>query len=328
MLLGSRENYMKNKNSLPSSADTAVCPGMKSFCQGSGILLLLVLAACSAKGKAVRTMPPEDKQFLSEVRYLITRQESKQFRNTPPEERAKFIEEFWKVRDPDPTSEENEFRDEYYRRIDEANHLFHEGSAGWLTDRGRVHILLGAPERRDVYPSGYSFYSPPVEIWYYSQFPVIFVDSLREGIYRLEPMSVRNLSTINVAQMKRKPKGIEPIARLFAFTLSCQKTGPGEAKLLIEVPYRVTLMTLNEATKAYETKLKLSVRISDAAGKIILDKEELRPLAVSDSMLVDLGKNAALEFGFRLPAGNYSALVVLENTADKSQARKEIKIKL
>ncbi len=319
---------MKKKNPLSAATGPAVCPGMKSFCLGSGILLLLVLAACSAKGKAVRTMPPEDRQFLSEVRYLITRQESKQFRNTPPEERAKFIEEFWKVRDPDPTSEENEFRDEYYRRIDEANHLFHEGSAGWLTDRGRVHILLGAPERRDVYPSGYSFYSPPVEIWYYSQFPVIFVDSLREGIYKLDPMSVRNLSMINVAQMRLKPKGIEPTARQFAFSLSCQKVGPDEAKLLIEVPYRVTLMILNEATKAYATELKLSVRISDAAGKIILDKEELRPVAVSDSMLVDLGKNAVLEFGFRLPAGNYSALVVLENIADKSQARKEIKIKL
>ncbi len=320
---------MKKKKPLPVAADTSVCTGMKSFWPKSGLfLLLLVLAACSAKGRAVRTMPPEDRQFLSEVRYLITRQETKQFKNTPPEERAKFIEEFWKVRDPDPTSEENEFRDEYYRRIDEANHLFHEGSAGWLTDRGRVHILLGAPERRDVFPSGYTFYSPPVEIWYYSQFPVIFVDYLREGIYKLEPTSVRNLSTINVAQMHRKPKGIEPSARLFAFSLSAQKIGPGEAKLRIEVPYRVTLLTLNEATKAYETQLKLSVRISDAAGKTILDKEELHPIAVSESMLTDLGKNAVLEFEFRLPAGRYSALVVLENSADKSQARKEIKIKL
>jgi GWxTD domain-containing protein len=317
------------KEKLPFPTGTpAASLGMKALQRGGAAVLLLALAACSSKGRTVQNLHPEDKQFLSEVRYLITKKEIKIFKNTPSDERPQFIERFWKERDPDPTTEENEFRDEYYRRIDEANHLFREGSSGWLTDRGRVYILLGPPERRDVYPSGYTFYSPPVEIWYYTLFPIVFVDSQREGIYKLEPTSIRNLSMINVAQMKLKPKGIEGRSRTFDFTLTTQALGPGEATLRMEVPYQVTNLVLNEKTKTYETRIKLTVRVSNAAGETVLEKEELRPVAVSDDMLAKLGKTYNFEFALHLPSGKYTALVILENTADKSQARKEIKIEL
>jgi hypothetical protein len=45
-------------------------------------------------------------------------------------------------------------------------------------------------------------------------------------------------------------------------------------------------------------------------------------------MLADLGKNLVLEFTFQLPVGDYTAMVLLENTADRTQAKKEIKVKL
>lgn len=302
---------------------------MKALKSGWGFfLLILLLTNCSGKGKTVHTLPPEDKQFLSEVRYLISKNESKIFKNTPPEERKQFIEEFWKVRDPSPNTEENEFRDEYYRRIDQANRLFREGGAGWLSDRGRIYILLGEPERRDVYPSGFSFYEPPVEIWYYSMFPIIFIDYQREGLYKLEPTSVRRLSMINVAQMQLKPQGIDRNVRFFAFTLTTQELGPGEVKLLMEVPFRVIKLILNDKTVAYETKIKLSVRISGADGKTVLEKEELHPISIDKDKLTQLGKNNVIELSLQLPPGKYSAQVTLENTTDKSQARKEIKFKL
>ncbi len=133
------------------------------------------------------------------------------------------------MRDPDPTTEENEFRDEYYRRIDVANHLFREGSAGWLSDRGRILILLGEPERRDVYPSGYSFYEPPVEIWYYGNVPRSSSSTIeREGFYKLEPGSVRRISMINGAQMQLKPKGIERNVRLLRFHPGRAGDRPGQ----------------------------------------------------------------------------------------------------
>jgi len=113
--------------------------------------------------KLEKALDPESKEFLSKARYIISKQERKIFLNLPPSEREAFIEEFWKKRDPDPYTEENEFKEQYLARIEMANRLFKGGgSPGWLQDRGRIYILFGPPDRRDQYPRGYTFYGKPV----------------------------------------------------------------------------------------------------------------------------------------------------------------------
>ncbi|HUU06145.1 MAG TPA: GWxTD domain-containing protein [Patescibacteria group bacterium] len=301
----------------------------KALRPGLGIFLLIqLLASCSGSSRAVRTLPPQDRQFLSEVRYLISKKEKKIFMRTQTDERKQFIEEFWKQRDPDPTTPENEFRTEYYRRIDFANHLFRGGDSGWLSDRGRIYILLGEPERRDVFPSGYSFYDPPVEIWYYGFFPIIFVDYEREGLYKLEPSSARRMSMINITQMRLKPPGITRNIRQFDFVLTLQADAPGQAKLLFEVPYRVTNLVQNEQSGALETRIKLKVLVANAAGETVLEKEELHPVSVDRNKLEQLGKTFIIEFALKLPPGQYTAKTTLVNTADGSQVQKELKIKM
>lgn len=290
----------------------------------AAVVLLLLLAACSGKGASARTLPPEDREFLSEVRYLINKKETKIFKNTAPEERRKFIEEFWKARDPDPASEENEFRDEYYRRIEEANRLFREGSAGWLSDRGRIFILLGEPERRDVYPSGYSFYEPPVEIWYYASFPIIFVDYHSEGLYKLDPTSAGRITMINSAQQQLKPQGITRDVRYLDFALKIQATGPGEGRLTLEIPYRVINLIQNNSSGAYQTQLKMTIRVQNQSGEKVLEKEEAFLVSVTQDKLAGLGKIHTIEFPIQLPAGKYSARISLANTADNSHCQKEV----
>ncbi|NWG14490.1 MAG: GWxTD domain-containing protein, partial [Acidobacteria bacterium] len=63
-------------------------------------------------------------------------------------ERDAFIERFWKLRDTDPSTEENEFRTEHYSRIQYANEHLYDGIPGWKTDRGRIWMLHGAPDSR------------------------------------------------------------------------------------------------------------------------------------------------------------------------------------
>jgi len=66
---------------------------------------------------------------------------------------------FWKVRDPEPSTPKNEFREEHYRRINYANLWFGRGTPtqGWRTDMGRIYIKLGQanspvqPERRQCH---------------------------------------------------------------------------------------------------------------------------------------------------------------------------------
>ena len=58
------------------------------------------------------------KKWLDEdVRWIITDQEKKAFMSlSNDEERDAFIEQFWRRRNPNPDSPENEFREEHYRR--------------------------------------------------------------------------------------------------------------------------------------------------------------------------------------------------------------------
>src|SRR6476620_9958847 len=57
-----------------------------------------------------------------DVTYIITDEERKAFKKLETdEERERFIEEFWRRRDPDPDTDENEYREEYYERIAYAN---------------------------------------------------------------------------------------------------------------------------------------------------------------------------------------------------------------
>src|SRR5580700_7280847 len=88
------------------------------------------------------------KKWLNEdVVYIITDEERHDFIQLKTDEaREQFVEEFWRRRDPTPNTEENEYKEEHYRRIAYANDRFSTGIAGWKTDRGRIYIVLGPPD--------------------------------------------------------------------------------------------------------------------------------------------------------------------------------------
>ncbi len=104
------------------------------------------------------------KKWLNEdVRWIITPEELTAFKAlSNDEERDAFIEQFWQRRDPTPDTEENEFKEEHYRRIAYANEHFSAGRAGWRTDRGRIYIVFGPPDEIESHPSG-GTYDRPLE---------------------------------------------------------------------------------------------------------------------------------------------------------------------
>ena len=57
-----------------------------------------------------RKLDPDNAEFLSKVRYIIKPKERKIFLELPDTEKSDFIDEFWRRRDPDPDTEENEFK--------------------------------------------------------------------------------------------------------------------------------------------------------------------------------------------------------------------------
>ena len=92
---------------------------------------------------------PYKKWLDEDVAWIITDEERAAFKQlSNDEERDNFIEAFWQRRDPTPDTEENEFKEEHYRRIAYANEHFAAGIPGWKTDRGRIYIMYG-PAGRD-----------------------------------------------------------------------------------------------------------------------------------------------------------------------------------
>lgn len=160
------------------------------------------------KPRKVKEETPVKKVYLDwvkkDVAYIITPEERKAFNQLKTdEERENFIENFWRRRDPNPDTEENEYREEYYERIAYANEHFTSGIPGWMTDRGRIYITWGKPDSIESHPSGGSYDRPswegggttstyPFEIWFYRHLEGVgdgieieFVDPTGTGEYRI-----------------------------------------------------------------------------------------------------------------------------------------------
>ncbi len=187
-------------------------------------LLVLGLGTVSSfaqSGKDKKDKPSEDpttnprnvkpelkdayKRWLNtDVSYIITKDERRAFLAlVTDEERENFIENFWRRRDPNPDTEENEYREQYYERIAYANEHFSSGIPGWKTDRGRIYIAWGKPDSIETHPTGGAYDRPswegggstttyPFEIWWYRHLDNVgdgieieFVDPTSTGEYRL-----------------------------------------------------------------------------------------------------------------------------------------------
>ena len=105
------------------------------------------------------------KKWLNEdVVWIITDEERAAFKQlSNDEERDNFIEAFWQRRDPTPDTEENEYKEEHYRRIAYANEHFAAGIPGWKSDRGRIYIMYGPADEVDSHPSGGTYERPMEE---------------------------------------------------------------------------------------------------------------------------------------------------------------------
>ena len=81
------------------------------------------------------------------AKYLLTSAQRQDFERLADSfARSEYIAVFWKAHDPKPETPENEFREEFERRVAFADLRFNQDETrGSLTDRGMVFILLGPP---------------------------------------------------------------------------------------------------------------------------------------------------------------------------------------
>lgn len=150
--------------------------------------LCLMISGCTSRKIA---LDPPSQEFFETARLIMSNQEQKIFSHLPDaESRKEFINDFWAKRDPDPDTEENEFKEEFLRRIEYANQRFNEGTPGWKTDRGRIYIYLGPPDKVDEL---FSHEDPSVRgsiifwVYYKYNFAIRFVDKSGMNQYTFDP---------------------------------------------------------------------------------------------------------------------------------------------
>jgi GWxTD domain-containing protein len=133
------------------------------------LLFVLNISTLAQKKRSPKDLDPMYRKWLEEeVVYIITPKEKDVFLQLETDQqREKFIEAFWRVRNPNPNAPENEFKKEHYRRIQYANQHFGKEApgAGWRSDMGRIYIILGEPNSIDRFEnlSGVK----PTIIWFY-----------------------------------------------------------------------------------------------------------------------------------------------------------------
>jgi len=170
-------------------------------------LLLLTIFFIFATGCASRIKIKQDPfydSFYEKTSLIMTKEEKGVYKHLPDKEsKEEFIQEFWRIRDPDPATEENEAKTEFEARVDYANKWFATWEAdigkdiqrdkhwgGWNSERGRIYIVLGPPDmvildgmdlRFDQSRERMKARESVHEEWYYDRFRLWLSFSIAQG---------------------------------------------------------------------------------------------------------------------------------------------------
>lgn len=320
--------------------------GFFFLCIFLSFTLILSFTSCRLY-RLKQKLEPEDKEFLSKVRYIITNKERKIFLELPDDERDEFKKKFWERRDPDPDTEVNEFKREYFNRMERANKLFiSEGRPGWLTERGRIYILFGPPTDRITNPMGGNSYSRCREVWYYGNFPVVFVDRTCTGDYDLvtynlssiRSLNLKYMHELNLAQSQFQQTIRRGEKQLFDFNWKIKKNTVTkekiEGKIFIEVPYaKIWFKTKDDSLV---TTLHLHLELRDSREEIIWEYEDLYKVELDEENLTQMkNEKYKIEVPFvldkeldKLREGPNKFFVTLQNRTGGKEQKKITRFKV
>lgn len=126
--------------------------------------------------------------YFEQIKYITTKEEKKVFKELNLSGKRNFFINFWAGKDPDPTTPRNEREFQYNQLIKIANeHFTMAFKKGWKTDRGRILLVYGLPNTKEIFPA--TIETKAYEVWHYynieSGVIFVFVDRRRTGEYEL-----------------------------------------------------------------------------------------------------------------------------------------------
>lgn len=269
------------------------------------------------------------KAFLSKVQYIITKDEAKFFRHLPESKRQEFIRMFWEIRDPHPETDENEFKEDYLKRFEDANRMFSSAREGWLTDRGKTYILLGPPRHISDYPTG-SFYNGntyrrPFVVFHYEEIYLLFLENKNDGDYQVQYTSMFHHSEVQKAFAKAK-RQIQGLEGLFQYRFKYQKIG-NKPHLVFSV--ELTELNFKKQDKRMVSQLEIAVIVKDQQYNEIFKHTKTHDISLDSETVTTIPKRAAINFPIDVPKGKYFVYTSIKRMDDKNRTfyNKLLKIK-
>ncbi len=281
-------------------------------------------------------LDPESSDFYDTAYLIMTKEEKDIFNHLPDAaSRKEFIQDFWLKRDPDPDTDENEFKEAFFARIEYANeHFKGEGPPGWKTDRGRIYIYLGPPDRFEE-----TFTDPQTGralkgswlIWIYYRYnlAVVFVDN-GTGQFTLNPMPyemggglVGNLTEaiemaiLGVSFVERKSS-----VKYMDFDFRFDKE---KREIVISISVKSLEFLAEEGLLKADFEFEFHVYEKDGPKSDKFKREE--SFAEPEDSVLEM-KNLVFRFPYDLSPGKYYVDVIIIEKGSMNKARKIFDVKV
>jgi GWxTD domain-containing protein len=294
---------------------------------------LIALAAVSGTGQAAAKpkLDPESLAFYRTARLIMTKEETKIFQRLPDAaSRKEFIADFWLKRDPDPDTPDNEYRKEFQARVEYVNKRFNkEGGPGYNSDRGRVWILIGPPDKAEEFPPQPGGQARGFVIWwsyYQDKMAVEFTDETGTGKYRITRVEGDFFGAMDLMKLGDYVRADDVFSKKFVKFETVYDAAAGEIE--VRLPTKGLMFREND-----EGRLQIDLRfvfyIYPNEGATKESFSDARSVVLTDAEL-EARKTVDLRFARTLaPGTSFVDVVVMGKEGMKGKIRQifEIKVK-
>lgn len=292
-------------------------------------LLVLGAALAAASAAAAEKLDPESAKFYQTARLIMTKEENKIWSRLPDaESRKDFIADFWLKRDPDPDTPVNEYRQEFEARVDYATKRFKEGIPGYNTDRGRVYIFMGPPDKFEEFPPQPGSSDRGFTIWwiYYDyQLGIEFADERGDGAYKIRDYDGDFFGAMDVFKLGRNVRADDVFSKkFFKFETVYDR---GSREIVVRIPAKALMFRENNEGRD-QIDLVFHFYIYPDGGKSKEDFSESRSVALTPAERDGL-KTVDLRFPRDLgPGANYVDVIIQGREGMKGKIRQIFEIKI
>ena len=123
-------------------------------------------------------------RYFDQIKYIATPEEQKVYKQLDAKGKQEFLLRFWKSRDTDPATPENEFMIDYFQKLEYVEMTFPNGIN---SDMGRIYLQYGPPIEIDR-ETGSTVTNKSVIVWRYTLDGITefyFVDRTGDGRFVL-----------------------------------------------------------------------------------------------------------------------------------------------